>query len=152
MVGVMTVMEISFKRIYDCTVVFNALTPQQATVNPHLCWRLLDRHRQVWLSLLWGHCSFLLAPGAHKVLFVPSKSLFPQSCGISVIKSHWPPKSNSLGILSPFVGPPGWASLVAQLVMNLPAMQENQVQALGWEDPLKKEMATHSNILAWRIP
>ena len=47
--------------------------------------------------------------------------------------------------LSPFVGPPGWASLVAQLVKNLPAMQENQVQALGWEDPLKKEMATHSS-------
>ena len=36
--------------------------------------------RQVWVSLLWGHCSFLLGPGAHKVLFVPSKSLFPQSC------------------------------------------------------------------------
>ena len=35
---------------------------------------------QVWVSLLWGHCSFLLGPGAHKVLFVLSKSLFPQSC------------------------------------------------------------------------
>ena len=41
---------------------------------------LLDTHRQVWVSLLWGQCSFLLCPGAHKVLFVPSKSLFPQSC------------------------------------------------------------------------
>ena len=38
--------------------------------------RLLDAHGQVWVSLLWGHCSFLLGPGAHKVLFVPSKSLF----------------------------------------------------------------------------
>ena len=44
------------------------------------------------------------------------------------------------------------ASLVAQMVKNLPAMQETQVQSLGWEDPLKKEMATHSSILAWRIP
>ena len=35
---------------------------------------------QVWVSLLWGHCSFLLGPGAHKFLFVPSESLFPQSC------------------------------------------------------------------------
>ena len=35
---------------------------------------------QVWVSLLWGHCSFLLGPGAHKVLFVSSKSLFPQFC------------------------------------------------------------------------
>ena len=83
-------------------------TLQQATPNPHLCQRLLDTHRQAWVSLFWGHCSFLLSPGAHKVLFVPSKSLFPQSCGSSVIKSHWPPKSNSLGVLSPFARSPGW--------------------------------------------
>ena len=44
------------------------------------------------------------------------------------------------------------ASLVAQTVKNLPAMQEIQVRSLGWEDPLKKEMATHSSILAWEIP
>ena len=41
---------------------------------------------------------------------------------------------------------------VAQLVKSLPAMQETWVQSLGWEDPLEKEMATHSSILAWRIP
>ena len=40
----------------------------------------MDSHRQVWVSLLWGHCSFVLGPGVHKVLFVPSKSLFPHSC------------------------------------------------------------------------
>ena len=45
-----------------------------------------------------------------------------------------------------------WASLVAQMGKNLPAMQENLVQSLGREDPLEKEMATHSSILAWRIP
>ena len=45
-----------------------------------------------------------------------------------------------------------WASLVAQMVKNLSAMQENWVQLLGWEDPLEKGMATHSSILAWRIP
>ena len=46
------------------------------------------------------------------------------------------------------------ASLVAlyQLVQNLPAMQETQVQSLGWENPLEKEMANHYNSLAWRIP
>ena len=43
-------------------------------------------------------------------------------------------------------------SLVAQMVKNLPAMQETQVPSLGWEDPLEKEMVTHSSILAWRIP
>ena len=44
------------------------------------------------------------------------------------------------------------ASLVAQSVKNLPAMQETWVQSLGPEDPLQKEMATHSSILAWKIP
>ena len=41
---------------------------------------------------------------------------------------------------------------MAQTVKNLPAVQEIQVRSLGWEDPLEKEMATHSSILAWRIP
>ena len=46
----------------------------------------------------------------------------------------------------------GRASLVAQLVKNLPAMQETWVQFLGQEEPLEKEMATYSSIIAWRIP
>ena len=41
---------------------------------------------------------------------------------------------------------------MAQMVKNLPAMREGWVQSLGWEDPLEKGMATHSRILAWRIP
>ena len=45
-----------------------------------------------------------------------------------------------------------WASLVAQKVKNLPAVQETQVQSLDQKDPLEKGMATHSSILAWRIP
>ena len=45
-----------------------------------------------------------------------------------------------------------WASLVAQVVKNLPAMQETWLQSLGWEDPLEKGKVTHSSILAWRIP
>ena len=45
-----------------------------------------------------------------------------------------------------------WASLVAQLVKNPLAMQETWVRSLGWEDPLEKGKATHSSILAWRIP
>ena len=44
-----------------------------------------------------------------------------------------------------------WASLVAQLVKNLPAMWETWIRSLGWEDPLEKGRATHSSILAWRI-
>ena len=45
-----------------------------------------------------------------------------------------------------------WASLVAQLVKNPPTIRETWVRSLGWEDPLEKVMATHSSILAWRIP
>ena len=45
-----------------------------------------------------------------------------------------------------------WASMVAQLVKNPPAMRETWVRSLGWEDPLEKGKATHSSILAWRIP
>ena len=45
-----------------------------------------------------------------------------------------------------------WASLEAQTVKNLPAMQETQIQSLSREDPLEEEKGTHSSILAWRIP
>ena len=50
--------------------------------------------------------------------------------------------------MSCFVG----TSVVAQMVKNLPAMQETHVQSLGWEDPLEKGMTPHSGTLAWRIP
>ena len=46
----------------------------------------------------------------------------------------------------------GLPSLIAQMVKHLPAMQETRIQSPGQEDPLEKEMATHSSILAWRIP
>ena len=55
------------------------------------------------------------------------------------------PAAFNLGILF------SWASLVAQLGMNLPAMKETWIRSLGWEDPLEKGKATHSSILAWRI-
>ena len=60
-------------------VLLHSVAPalQLATTDPPLCWRLLDTPGQVWVSLLWGHCFFLLGPGAYKFLFVPSKSLFP---------------------------------------------------------------------------
>ena len=45
-----------------------------------------------------------------------------------------------------------WVSLMAQLIKNPPAMQDAQIRFLGWEDPLEKGKATHSSILAWRIP
>ena len=57
-------------------------------------------------------------------------------------------KNNNIEILNKI----NRTDLVAQLVKNLPAVQETWVQFLGWEDPLEKEMAIHSSILAWRIP
>ena len=56
------------------------LTLQEITTNLHLCQRLLDTHGQVWVSLLWDHCSFLLGPSMHKFVSVLSKILSPQSC------------------------------------------------------------------------
>ena len=52
----------------------------------------------------------------------------------------------------PWIIMSNWASLVAQMVKNLPTMQKTWVRSLGWEDPLEEGMATHSSILAWRIP
>ena len=88
MVEVMKIMVSSFKRSMPLFLHSVPPTLQQATADPRLCWRLLDTHGQVWVSPLWGPWSFLLGPGAHQVLFVPSKSLFLQSCmssGSSVV-------------------------------------------------------------------
>ena len=106
----------SFERSCAHTVVFSA--PDLAaghcwpTPLPETPWTLTGK------SGLVSYGSLLLSPGSWctQVLCVcvcvcvcvPSKSLFPQSCVKSVIKSHWPPKSNSLGVLSPFARSPGW--------------------------------------------
>ena len=55
-------------------------TLQQATGDPRLYWGLLDTHGQVWISLLWGHCFFLLSPGVQKVLFCALQESVSQSC------------------------------------------------------------------------
>ena len=78
MVEVIKIMEISFKRSPAALLHSVSPTLKQATADPCLHGILLDPHEQVWLSLLWGHYSSLLGPGAHKFLFVPSKSLLPQ--------------------------------------------------------------------------
>ena len=77
MVEIMKIKVTSFKGSHAHTATFSA--PNPGAGHP-LHQRLLDTHGQVWVSLLWGHCSFLLGPGAHTVLFVPSKSLCPQPC------------------------------------------------------------------------
>ena len=64
MVEIMKIMVTSFKRSHACTLHSVPPALQQGTDDPRLRQRLLDTHRQVWVSLLWGHCSFLLRPGA----------------------------------------------------------------------------------------
>ena len=80
MVEVMKIVVTSFRRSHASTATLSAPNPAAGHHQPSLCWRLLDTPGQVWVSLLWGHCSFLLGPGMHKVLFVPSRSLLPQFC------------------------------------------------------------------------
>ena len=72
---------------------------------------------------------------------------FLSSYGMDTPKSDTTYSFHILGPLSR-----DWASLVAQLVKNPPAVQKTWVPSLGWEAPLEKEKATHSSILAWRIP
>ena len=73
----MKIMVTSFKRSHDALLHIVSPTLKRATADACLHWRLLDTHGHVWVSFLWCHCSFLLGPGAHKALFMPSKS---QSC------------------------------------------------------------------------
>ena len=77
---VMKAVAISFKRPHAHTTALSVLSLQQATADPRLHWRVLDTHGRVRVIFLWGRCSFLLGPGVHRLLFVPSESLFPQSC------------------------------------------------------------------------
>ena len=66
-----------FKRSY---ATLSAPTLQQATTDPCLCWRLLDTPGKVWVSLLWGQCSFLLGPGTHKFCLCSPRVCFPVLC------------------------------------------------------------------------
>ena len=91
MAEVMKIMVTSFKRSH--AGIDTVIAPNPAAC---LCHRLLDTHGHVWVSLLWSHCSFILCPSAYKVLFVPSKSLFPW-------KWKW-----SHSVLSDSFQPHGW--------------------------------------------
>ena len=87
--GDMQIMVTSFKRSHACTATLRATNPAAGHHWPMPPSRLLDTHGQVWVSFLWGHCSFLSGPGMHKLLFVPSESLFPQSyvsSGMSMVE------------------------------------------------------------------
>ena len=107
MVVVMKIMVTSLERSQACSATLSAPNPAAGHHRPTPLLETPGHSQQARDSLLWGHYFFLQVL-AHKVLFVPSKSLFPHSCVSSVIKSHWPPMSNCLGILNPFAKSPGW--------------------------------------------
>ena len=73
-------MATSSKRSCACTATLSAPDPAQVATHPRFRWRVLDTQGQDWVSLLWGHCSFLLGPGMHKILSVPTESLLPALC------------------------------------------------------------------------
>ena len=80
MVEVMKTKVNSFKRSHICTAELSAPDPAAGYRWPMPPPETPGHSWQVWASLLCGHCSFFLGPGTHKILFVPSKSPFPQSC------------------------------------------------------------------------
>ena len=100
MVGVMALIATSFKRTFTSMLQVPGL--QYSVPLSSRASKETPGHSQASLDQSFVG-SLLLSPGSWcaKFWFVPSKSLLPQSCGSSVIKSHWPPKSNSLGVLSP---------------------------------------------------
>ena len=101
----------------------------------------------------------LLSPHSLTTATVALLLVLKQACWFFCLECWLQDSSHLLNVALPNpqtkLGPlsqPPWASPVAQLVKNLPAMQETWVRPLGWEDPLEKEIATHSSILAWRVP
>ena len=109
----------------------------------------------------WGNLEGHLEDGSPVLRMAGQQdsNLDSQWCSVLSYKS-WTPNSKPLFFWllirnKPLIGGifcQVWASLVAQLVKNLPAMQETWVWSLDWEDSLEKRKATHSSILAWRIP
>ena len=125
--------------------------------------------QETWVQYLDWQDPLGKGTGTHSSIFdkhiyktVPSFSYLPDHYPDSLVGKESTCNAGDLG-LTPGLGRSSgevigyllqysWASLVAQLVKNLPAMWEMWVQSLGWEDPLESGKAAHSNIMAWRIP
>ena len=124
--------------------VFSCSLPCSSSLSSPILFNSLCLSVRVWFSLQCSHFSVFL----YSSLFSPSVFLH---CSLYHFLFSSLCLTLFLYLLSLLHLPP-WASLVAQLVKNLPPMQETWVGSLSWKDPLEKGKATHSSILAWRIP
>ena len=107
----------------------------------------------IYLSLLlYDHKGFDLGHTSMALWGFPDSSVGKESTCNARDPSSIPVSGRSPGERTGYPLQYSWASLVAQLVKNLSAMQETWVRSMGWEDSLEKGKATHSRILAWRIP
>ena len=126
------------------------------------CFQAID-WKECWESSnIWSQTTQVPSDSKQKVWLMKWNMIYVNNCEdiLKVLHSFIPPYKHlvleskstawwSLLIRAPY---PCFVSLVAQMVKCLPAMQETQVRFLGQEDPLEKEMAIHSSILAWKIP
>ena len=108
-------------------------------------------HKQNVTSICFRICKHPL-PGGWLSLRFPSSSAGEESVCNAEDPPSIPGLERSAGKRTGYPLQYSWASLMAQLVKNLPVMWETWVWSLGWEDPLEKRKAAHSSILAWRIP
>jgi len=106
MIGVIAVLATSFERTYASIVVCNASDYAAGHCQPMPPPETPGQSQAKSGSVSCGVTVPFSWVLEHTMFFHAPKSLFPQSCGMSVIKSHWPPKSNSQGVLSPFAGSP----------------------------------------------
>ena len=113
-----------------------------------LCFHLLSPMLVLLPRFYEGHCNYI----APLPTGFPDSSVGKESLCNARDPSSIPGLGRSVGEGIGYPVQYSWASLVAQLVKDPPAMMETWVRFLGWEDPLEKGKATHSSILAWRIP
>ena len=145
------------------TRAINKMTTQLSAWFFHPEWRDLASIQLRGQSGTYKNCVFLMLPfwcfsgfsshfPVHWKVRIPDSSVGKESACNAGDPSSIPGsgRSSGEGISYPLLY--SWASLVAQLLKNPPAMRETWDQSLGWENPLKKGTTTHSRILAWRIP
>ena len=137
MVEVMKIMVTSFKRPHAHTVLLSALDPAAGLHQPMSPLEIAGHNKQVWVSLFWGHCFFLLGSGAQKFLFVHSKSLFPW--GFSVLSPD-PQVGKSV------VGPTAFTTVLELLCYNCSPVCGSSAQQLysGMNGDLFQEDLCHT--------